>query len=366
MKEEILKFDLVEKENETYGPVIKVMGIGGCGCNIIHDMVESGILGAELISVNTDLKSLNSRMSHEKIQIGKKLTKGLGSGSKPEVGEKAAEEDRQTIEQKLEGTDLLFIAAGVGGGTGSGAGPVIADIARSMNILTVAVVITPFKSEMEKSQKKFIVDESLKKITEKVNNVIVISNDKVKELGQNLRFLEAYKEANKVLISFVNGLIGMVAKTGIQNIDFEDIKTTLREKGKTFIGIGRASGTDRAEKALAKALNNPFIGEVNLSGAKHVLINFSGDIITKELSIVDELRKLTGDKASIKYGVVDDVALGDEIEIVILVSGISEIEIIEQARDISNKFHKMEILAKQLVESGYENVDTPSFERYPN
>lgn len=366
MKEEMLKFDLVEKESEIYGPVIKVMGIGGCGCNIIHDMVESGMVGAELISVNTDLKSLNSRMAHEKIQIGKKLTKGLGSGSKPEVGEKAAEEDRQMLEEKIEGTDLLFIAAGLGGGTGSGAGPVIADIARSMNILTVAVVITPFKCEMENSHKKFIVDESLKKITEKVNNVIVISNDKVIEIGQNMRFSEAYKEANKVLISFVNGLIGMVAKTGIQNIDFEDIKTTLWEKGKTFIGIGRAGGTDRAQKALVKALNNPFIGQVELSGAKHVLINFTGDIITKELSIVDEIRKLTGDKASIKYGVVDDIAIGDEIEVVILVSGISEKDVIEQVKDMSDKFHKMEILAKQLVESGYENVDTPSFERYPN
>ncbi|MCX8093823.1 MAG: cell division protein FtsZ [Candidatus Goldbacteria bacterium] len=366
MKEEILKFDLVEKEEETYGPVIKVMGIGGCGCNIIHDMVESGVLGAELIAVNTDLKALNSRMAHEKIQIGKKLTKGLGSGSKPEVGEKAAEEDREVLEKELEGTDLLFIAAGLGGGTGSGAGPVIADIARSMNILTVAVVITPFKREMEQSQKKIIVDESLKKLTEKVNNVIVISNDKVIENCENLRCSEAYKEANKVLISFVNGLIGMVARIGIQNIDFADIKTTLREKGKTFIGIGRASGTDRAQKALNNALNNPFIGEVKLSGAKHVLVNFIGDIITKELSVVDELRKLTGDKASIKYGVVEDLSLGDEIEIVILVSGINETMEMEIVKSATDKFHKMELLARQLVESGYENVDTPSFERYPN
>jgi len=365
MQDEILKFDLVEKE-EVCGPVIKVMGVGGCGCNIIHDMVEAGIAGAELVSVNTDLKSLNSRMAHEKIQIGKKLTKGLGSGSKPEVGEKAAEEDREALEQQLEGTDLLFIAAGLGGGTGSGAGPVIADIARSMNILTVAVVITPFKREMEKSQKKIIVDEALKKLTEKVNNVIVISNDKVIENCENMRCSEAYREANKVLISFVNGLIGMVAKIGVQNIDFEDINTTLRERGKTFIGIGRAGGTDRAQKALASALNNPFIGEVKLAGAKHVLINFIGDIITKELSIVDELRKLTGDKASIKYGVVEDLSLGDEIEIVILVSGITEAIEIEVVNNAIDRFQKMELLAKQLVERDYENVDIPTFERYPN
>jgi cell division protein FtsZ len=366
MEDGKLKFDFAEEEkSQNVGPIIKVLGVGGCGCNIINDMVDLSLEGAELVSVNTDMQSLNSRHAHEKMQIGKKLTNGMGAGSRPETGEKAAEEDREVIENKLRGTDMLFIAAGLGGGTGSGAGPVIADIARSLDILTVAVVITPFKCEMQRSAKKQIVEDSLKKLKDKVNNVIVISNDKIRELCENLRLSESYREANKVLINIINGIVTMVGKTGMQNIDFEDVKTTLRQRGDAFIGIGRASGTDRAQKALHKALNNPFIGAKELAGAKHVLINFTGDIITKETDIIDDIQKLAGDNAAVKYGIVDDLTLGEDIEVVVMVSGISghaEEEVSEEKLDT---FRKMDRMAKQLVESGYDNVDTPAFERYP-
>jgi cell division protein FtsZ len=367
MEESKLKFDFAEEEKSAgVGPIIKVMGIGGCGCNIINDMVELSLDGAELVSVNTDLQSLNSRNAHEKMQIGKKLTGGMGAGSKPEIGEKAAEEDRDLIENKLRGTDMLFIAAGLGGGTGSGAGPVIADIARSLDILTVAVVITPFKSEMLRSAKKQIVEESLKKLKEKVNNTIVISNDRIRELCENLRLSESYREANKVLINIINGIVTMVGKTGMQNIDFQDVKNTLRQRGDAFIGIGRANGTDRAQKALHKALNNPFIGAKDLVGAKNVLINFTGDIITKELDIIEDIQKLAGENASVKLGIVEDQSLGEDIEVVVMVSGISGHPDEQISEEQLNKFQKMEILAKQLVESGYDNVDQPSYERYPN
>ena len=260
---------------------------------------------------------------------------------------------------------MLFIAAGLGGGTGSGAGPVIADIARSLDILTVAVVITPFKCEMQRSAKKQIVEDSLKKLKDKVNNVIVISNDKIRELCENLRLSESYREANKVLISIINGIVTMVGKTGMQNIDFEDVKTTLRQRGDAFIGIGRASGTDRAQKALHKALNNPFIGAKELSGAKHVLINFTGDIITKETDIIDDIQKLAGDNASVKYGIVDDLTLGEDIEVVVMVSGISGHAEEAASEEQLDTYKKMDRMAKQLVDSGYDNVDTPAFERYP-
>jgi cell division protein FtsZ len=366
MEDGKLKFDFAEEEKSgSVGPIIKVMGIGGCGCNIINDMVDLSLPGAELIAVNTDLQSLNSRNANEKMQIGKRLTNGMGAGSRPETGEKAAEEDRELIENKLRGTDMLFIAAGLGGGTGSGAGPVVADIARSLDILTVAVVITPFKCEMQKSSKKQIVEETLKKLKDKVNNVIVISNDRIRELCENLRLSESYREANKVLINIINGIVTMVATTGMQNIDFQDVKTTLRQRGDAFIGIGRASGTDRAQKALHKALNNPFVGAKELAGAKNVLINFTGDIITKELDIIDDIQKLAGDNASVKYGIVDDISLGEDIEVVVMVSGISghvEEEVSEEKLDT---FKKMERMAKQLVESNYDSVDTPAYERYP-
>lgn len=367
MEDGKLKFDFAEEteKNEHVGPIIKVLGVGGCGCNIINDMVELSLTGAELVSVNTDLQSLNSRNANEKMQIGKRLTNGMGAGSRPETGEKAAEEDRDMIENKLRGTDMLFIAAGLGGGTGSGAGPVIADIARSLDILTVAVVITPFKCEMQKSAKKQIVEDTLKKLREKVNNVIVISNDKIRELCENLRLSESYREANKVLIGIITGIVTMVAKTGMQNIDFEDVKTTLKQRGDAFIGIGKASGTDRAQKALHKALNNPFVGAKELAGAKNVLINFTGDIITKELDIIDDIQKLAGDNASVKYGIVEDITLGEDIEVVVMVSGISgrvEEEVTVEQQDTFNKMGRM---AKQLVDDGYDNVDTPAYERYP-
>lgn len=362
-----LKFDFADQEerDEAVGPIIKVMGVGGCGCNIINDMVDLSLTGADLISVNADLQSLNSRNAHEKIQIGKMLTNGMGAGSRPDIGEKAAEEDRETLENRLTGTDMLFIAAGLGGGTGSGAAPVIADIARSKDILTVAVVITPFKSEMQKSAKRQIVEDSLKKIKDKVNNVIVISNDKIRELCENLRLSEAYREANKVLINIINGIITTVGKAGSQNIDFKDVQTTLRQRGEGFIGIGRASGTDRAQKALQKALNNPFIGAKELTGAKNVLINFTGDIITKELDIIEDIQKLAGDNASVKYGIVEDMTLGEDIEVVVMVSGISGRADEDTSPEQRKTFRNMEKMAKQLVESGYDNVDTPSFERYP-
>lgn len=366
MEDGKLKFQYAEEEkSQTVGPIIKVMGIGGCGCNIINDMVDLSLLGAELVSVNTDLQSLSSRNAHEKMQIGKKLTNGMGAGSKPEIGEKAAEEDRELLENKLRGCDMLFIVTGLGGGTGSGAGPVVADIARSLDILTVAAVITPTKCEMHKGAKKQIVEDALKKIREKVNNVIVISNDKIRELCENLRITESYREANKVLINIINGIVTMVATTGVQNIDFQDVRTTLRQKGDAFIGIGRASGTDRAQKALHKALNNPFIGAKDLAGAKNVLINFTGDIITKELDIIDDIQKLAGDNASVKYGVAEDLTMGEDIEVVVMVSGISgriEEQVSEEQIDT---FEKMGRMAKQLVENGYDDVDRPPFERYP-
>ncbi|HRU39535.1 MAG TPA: cell division protein FtsZ [Candidatus Goldiibacteriota bacterium] len=366
MEENKLKFDFAEEvKDQTTGPIIKIMGVGGCGCNIINDMMELSLDGGELVAVNTDMQSLSSRNAHEKLQIGKRLTNGQGAGSKPEVGEKAAEEDRELLENKLRGTDMLFIAAGLGGGTGSGAAPVIADIARGLDILTVAVVITPFKGEMQKSIKKQIVEDSLKKLREKVNNVIVISNDKIREICENLRLSESYREANKVLIGIINGIVTMVGKTGMQNIDFQDVKTTLRQRGDAFIGIGRASGTDRAQKALHKALNNPFIGAKELAGAKNVLINFTGDIYTKELDIIEDIQKLAGDNASVKYGVVEDAGMGEDIEVVVMVSGISGRVEDESCRDVSNTINKMSAMARQLVESGYDNVDTPAFERYP-
>jgi cell division protein FtsZ len=367
-----LKFEYAEMEaDQSTGINIKVIGVGGCGCNIINDMAEFGLCEAELLAANTDMQSLQRIISAEKIQIGNKLTRGGGAGSNPEKGEKAAEEDRDLLENKLRGTDLLFITCGLGGGTGSGAASVIADIARGLDILTVGVVITPTRMEMDNPRKKKIVDESMSRLKEKVNSIITISNQKIFEVCDiAMTVPQAYKEANKVLINIVNGIVTMIAKPGLQNIDFEDVKATLKQKGDTFLGIGRASGTDKAKKAFERALKNPFIGDVELSGAKEMLINFVGNITVAELKEIESIKKLTGRDASLKYGVVSEDSLGDEIEVVILISGIKSGAATYNADPEPAVPEKVEIATqllglgvKQIVDSNYENVDIPTYQR---
>ncbi len=367
-----LKFEYAEMEaDETTGIKIKVIGVGGCGCNIINDMSEAGLSDADLIAANTDMQSLQRVLAGEKIQIGNKLTKGGGAGSNPEKGEKAAEEDRDLLESKLRGTDMLFITCGLGGGTGSGAAPVIADIARGLDILTVGVVITPTKMEMDNPRKRKIVEESMARLKDKVNSIITISNEKIFEVCELATTIpQAYKEANKVLIDIVNGIVAMIAKPGLQNIDFEDVKATLKQKGDTYLGIGRASGTDKAKKAFERALKNPFIGDVELNGAKEMLINFVGNITVAELKEIDNIKKMTGKDASLKYGVVCDDSMGDEIEVVILISGIKDgatsVGVMPDFAAEKKVEHVTTMIGnsvRTLVENNYENVEIPTFQR---
>jgi len=359
------EFDGMEVE-ESVGAILKVVGVGGCGCNIIDDMYSIGVQEAELIGVNTDTQSLSKKSANEKLQIGKKITKGAGAGNVPERGEKAAEEDREVIENKLRGTDMLFITAGLGGGTGTGAAPVIADIARSLDILTVAAVITPTDSEMENKEKRKSVEEAMRKLREKVNNIIVISNQKINELCRGVSIFEAYREINKVLINIINGIVDMITKAGDQNIDFEDVKTTLKKKGDIFIGVGRAGGTDRAKKAFDMAMHNPFIGEVELKGAKNILVNFRGNITVDDMDEIQRIIEKTGAGVDQKRGIVNDQELGDDIEVVVLVSGINEKTGEHRTEEEETKGAKFQIFARQMMENGYDNVDIPTYERYSN
>lgn len=367
MSEFKLKFEMESTgSEETSGTQLKVIGVGGCGCNIVDDMYAMGVRGAEFISVNTDVQSLNSKEADDKIQIGKKLTGGRGAGQLPDKGEKAAEEDRELLEQKLKGTDMLFIAAGMGGGTGSGAAPVIADIARSLDILTVGVVITPMKLEMDKSDKKKIVDEAVAKMRDKVNALIVISNQMIFErCDRQLRLKEAYSEVNRVIANIIRGVIYVITETGTQNIDFEDVKTTLRQKGEAYIGIGRASGADRVEKAFMKAMNNPFMGDMSLGGARNVLVNFAGDVLLNEVAYIEQLKKETGEMASVKFGVVEDASFGDEIEVVVMVSGIvpRDLEAPKKA-EAETKNMRMNQITRRMAENDYNDIDIPAYERY--
>lgn len=366
-----LKFEYAEPEQEKVNGIkIKVIGVGGCGCNIINDMADFDLQAADLIAVNTDMQSMNLTNVENKIQIGKLITKGGGAGSNPEKGAAAAEEDRETLENQLRGTDMLFITCGLGGGTGSGAAPVIADIARSLDILTVAVVITPFNVELQDLRKKKRVDDATTKLRDKVNSIITISNEKMYEVcDSGMSILDAYKEVNKALIAAVKGIVNMITIPGMQNIDFEDVKTALKQKGDTFLGIGRASGTDRTKKAFESALNNHFIGEMDISGAKELLINFTGNIDLSDFKEIESLKKKTGKESGLKYGVVSDVSLGNEIEVVLLISGINnKPEIIVEADEIvSNRAARSSnrgmIKIKSIMENDYEDVEIPTFKR---
>jgi len=367
------QFEIVEtKELEQYvGAIIKVMGVGGCGCNIVNDMYSTGINDAELIGVNTDLQSLGRINSHEKIQIGRQITRGRGSGNKPEIGRKSAEEDKSLIDNKLTGTDLLFIVAGLGGGTGSGASPVIAELARSAGILTVAVVITPFNLELNET-KAGIVQESMASLKEKADTVITISNENLfKIFDKNKSMPEAYAEVNKALINIINGIVKMITLTGVQNIDFEDVRTALKEGGNAFIGIGRAGGVDRAKRAYENAIKNPFLDDIKLTGAKIILANYMGNITLNEIKEIENIKAQQdvgqdGEKPWVKFGWANDPSMGDEIEVTILIAGIrSGAEYYREKEEKKSKEVKLVTIINKLMEDNYssEMIDMPAYER---
>lgn len=367
-EERKIKFELAEVENEgeqETDVVLKVFGVGGCGCNIINDMYEIGlgISKVELVAVNTDKKALSKIKAEDKIQIGRALTKGSGSGNNPQIGEKAAEEDREIIEQKIKNTDILVLTAGLGGGTGSGASPVIADIAKNLNTTTIGVLITPFEDEMSDKKRK-IVQEAMSKLKEKVNAWIVISNEKLNEIFAANETIEAgYKAINKNIIEQIRGVIRMIVETGDQNVDFADIRSILRQEGNKFIGIGRGSGADRGKKALENAINNPFFENIDYNGATDIIINFIGNITLQDRKeVVQSIKKLTGDNASVKWGMVKDESFGDEIEVTILISGIKEKNLVEKTEE---EIKKAENIQLHIVENDYESplLDMPTFKR---
>jgi len=367
-EERKIKFELAEVENEVEQEtdvVLKIFGVGGCGCNIINDMKEIGlgISKIELIAVNTDKKALNKIQADDKIQIGRSLTKGNGSGNNPQVGEKAAEEDREIIEQKIKNTDILILTAGLGGGTGSGASPVIADIAKNLDSTIIGVLITPFEDEMSDKKRK-IVEEAIAKLREKVNAWVVISNEKLNEIFAADEPIESgYKAINKNIIEQIRGIIRMIVETGEQNVDFADIKTILRQQGNKFIGIGRGSGADRGKKALDNAINNPFFENIDYNGATDIIINFVGNITLQDRKeVVQSIKKLTGDNASVKWGMVKDESMGDDIEVTILISGIKEKSVVENTEAETKRIQDIQT---HIIDNDYDSpiLDLPAYKR---
>ena len=301
--------------------VIKVMGVGGGGCNAVNSMVESGVTNAEFIALNTDNQALLLSKAEKRIQLGATLTKGLGAGSDPTIGEAAAEESKEAIAKELEGTDLLFIAAGMGGGTGTGAAPVVARIAREMGVLTIAVITKPFSFEGRvRSENANNGITSLKKY---VDTLVIVPNDKLLELQPQTSMLDAFKVADKMLKDGIIGIVDLIATPSHINLDFADINTVMRNQGLAHMGIGRAKGENRVIEAVRQAVSSPLL-ETSIEGAKSVILNVAGgrDILLTEVTEAAKLvQGVIDSRANMIFGQTIDDSLSDEIKITVIATG---------------------------------------------
>lgn len=301
---------------------IKVIGVGGGGCNAVNRMIESGIEGVEFIVVNTDAQALHLSKAETRLQIGEKLTRGLGAGANPEIGKKAAEESREVLMNALKGADMVFVTAGMGGGTGTGAAPVIAEIAKELGALTVGVVTKPFRFEQKRRMSQ--AEMGVSQLKEKVDTLIVIPNDRLLEIvDRNTSMLEAFREADNVLRQGVSGISDLIATPGLINVDFADVKAIMTERGSALMGIGIASGENRATEAAKKAVNSPLL-ETSIDGARGVLMHISGG---SNLSLweVNEAADIVSSAAdpdvNMIFGAVINPELQDEILVTVIATG---------------------------------------------
>lgn len=313
----------IEYDNEEGKDAkILVVGIGGGGNNAVDRMIESGMDTVEFIAMNTDKHVLLKSKAGVKIQLGEKLTRGLGAGANPEVGEKAAEESRDEITALMKGCDMVFITAGMGGGTGTGAAPVVAEVAKSMGILTVGVVTKPFA--FEGRSKAMTALNGIEKLKTNVDSLVVIPNDNIlKIVDEKVTMDNAFKLVDEVLSNSVQGICDIITKVGVMNVDFADVKTTMSNKGVVHMGVGRASGKNRSEEALLKAIQNPLL-ETSITGAKSVLVNFYGDNLSmQEMSIVSNMvYEAVDPEARIILGSLDaGDNMNDEMQITVIAAG---------------------------------------------
>lgn len=303
--------------------VIKVIGVGGAGGNAVNRMIDEGVQGVSFIAANTDVQALNSNKAENKIQLGPKLTRGLGAGSHPEVGQKAAEESQQTIEDSLKGADMIFITAGMGGGTGTGAAPVIAKIARETGALTVGVVTRPFTFEGPKRSKNAA--EGIAQLKQYVDTLVIIANNRLLEMvDKKTPMMDAFKEADNVLRQGVQGISDLITSTDYVNLDFADVKTVMENQGAALMGIGRASGENRTVEATKLAISSPLL-EVSIDGAKQVLLNITGgpDLTLFEAQDASDIvSKAAGDGVNIIFGTSINANLGDEVVVTVIATGI--------------------------------------------
>ncbi|MBT8978160.1 cell division protein FtsZ [Lactobacillus delbrueckii subsp. bulgaricus] len=317
--------DFTFDSDDNNNAVIKVIGVGGAGGNAVNRMIEDGVQGVSFIAANTDVQALNSNNAEVKIQLGPKLTRGLGAGSHPETGQKAAEESEETIEDALKGADMIFITAGMGGGTGTGAAPVIAQISRQTGALTVGVVTRPFSFEGPKRSKNAA--EGIDKLKEYVDTLVIVANNRLLEIvDKKTPMMEAFKEADNVLKQGVQGISDLITSTDYVNLDFADVKTVMENQGAALMGIGRASGENRTVEATKMAISSPLL-EVSIDGAKQVLLNITGgpDLTLFEAQDASEIvSTAAGEDVNIIFGTAINPNLGDEVVVTVIATGIDD------------------------------------------
>jgi cell division protein FtsZ len=310
-------------DEQPFGTKIKVIGVGGAGGNAVNTMIENGLQGIEFVVINTDTKDLKKSKAEVRLQIGKEATRGLGAGSNPEVGKKSAEESIDEIRAILEGTDMIFIAAGMGGGTGTGAAPFIAELAKDMDVLSIAIVNSPF--EWEGKKRIMNSEKGTAELKEYVDSLMIIPNEKLQRIYSDLGFIECFKTADNILYDAVKAISEIIHFSGYINVDFADVKTIMQRKGLALMGIGIAEGEDRAKKAAEIAMSNPLLDDLSLDNTQGVLLNITAgkDFKMAEFQKISEIiTSCTGDDGDIIPGVVTDEEMEGKIKVTFIATGL--------------------------------------------
>jgi len=348
-------FEIID--NVPSNAVIKVIGVGGGGGNAVKHMISNEVAGVDFVCANTDAQALTSMESSTMLQLGGNITKGLGAGANPDVGRQAALEDRERITEALQGADMVFITAGMGGGTGTGAAPVVAEVAKEMGILTVAVVTKPFPFEGKKRMK--IADEGMMELQLHVDSLITIPNERLLDvLGKNASLLEAFRAANDVLLGAVQGIADLIIHPGMINVDFADVRTVMSEMGMAMMGTGRARGEDRAREAAEMAIRSPLLDNINLQGARGILVNITAgiDLSLGEFSEVgDIVEEFASDNATVVVGTAIDPEMSEEIKVTVVATGLGD-----------NQEVPLKVVESKVTETAspdYRDLDRPTIMR---
>ena len=352
-------FELID--NVPSNAVIKVIGVGGGGGNAVKHMIENDVEGVDFICANTDAQALSDIESKTVLQLGGDITKGLGAGANPEIGRAAAMEDRDRIAESLRGADMVFITAGMGGGTGTGGAPVVAEVARELGILTVAVVTRPFPFEGKKRVQ--IAHDGVAELQQHVDSLITIPNEKLLEvLGKNTSLLDAFKEANDVLLGAVQGIADLIIRPGMINVDFADVRTVMSEMGMAMMGTGQSKGENRAREAAERAINSPLLDDIDLAGARGILVNITAglDLSLGEFSEVgDTIEEFASEEATVVVGTVIDPTMSEELKVTVVATGLGS----EVARA---PLQMVDTAPKPVAaDAGEEEPDYKEFDRPP-